>query len=105
MRLRRTGKIVTVGRSASTRSTLPTPFREETLWDGYPEETNAPYGCRQEALRSAARPIDEQYGVDAIHLLPVNLYGPADQLRREDAHVIPDLIRKMTAARQQVTRA
>jgi GDP-L-fucose synthase len=70
------------------------PFKEENLWDGYPEETNAPYGIAKKTLLVQARAYREQYGLNVIYLLPVNLYGPGDNFDPEDSHVIPALIRK-----------
>jgi GDP-L-fucose synthase len=76
------------------------PFREENLWDGYPEETNAPYGLAKKMLLVQAQAYREQYGFNAIYLLPVNLYGPRDNFDLETSHVIPALIRKMVTAQQ-----
>ena len=73
----------------------PVPFREDDLWNGYPEETNAPYGVAKKSLLVGAQAYREQYGLHAIFLLPVNLYGPRDNFDLETSHVIPDLIRKM----------
>ena len=77
------------------------PFREDDLWNGYPEETNAPYGVAKKALLVSAQAYREQYGLDAIFLLPVNLYGPRDNFHQTNAHVIPDLIRKMVEAEEE----
>ena len=79
----------------------PAPFREESLWDGYPEETNAPYGLAKKMLLVQAQAYREQYGTNAIYLLPVNLYGPGDNFDPASSHVIPALIRKMTEARNR----
>jgi GDP-L-fucose synthase len=100
VRLNGTQKLVTVGTICEYPKFAPVPFREETLWDGYPEETNAPYGVAKKALLVGGQAYREQYGVDVIHLLPVNLYGPGDNFDAKTAHVIPDLIRKMTDARE-----
>jgi GDP-L-fucose synthase len=99
-RLRGVGKLVMVGTICEYPKHAPIPFREETLWDGYPEETNAPYGVAKRALLVGAQAYREQYGLDAIHLLPVNLYGPGDNFDLETSHVIPALVRKMTEARE-----
>ena len=78
----------------------PTPFREETLWDGYPEETNAPYGLAKKMLLVQGQAYREQYGFDTIYLLPTNLYGPGDNFDPASSHVIPALIRKFTEAKE-----
>ena len=79
----------------------PVPFHEDDLWSGYPEETNAPYGVAKKALLVGAQAYREQYGLDAVYLLPVNLYGPRDNFHETNAHVIPDLIRKMVEAQEE----
>lgn len=76
----------------------PTPFREDDLWNGYPEETNAPYGVAKKALLTMAQAYREQYGTNAIYLLPVNLYGPHDNFDLQSSHVIPGMIRKFVCA-------
>ena len=76
----------------------PVPFREDELWNGYPEETNAPYGVAKKSLLVGGQTYREQYGLNALHLLPVNLYGPRDNFDLETSHVIPALIRKMVEA-------
>jgi GDP-L-fucose synthase len=81
----------------------PGPFREDDLWDGYPEETNAPYGIAKKAHLVGGQAYRDQYGLDVIHLLPVNLYGPRDNFDLQTSHVIPALIRKMTAGDPVVT--
>jgi GDP-L-fucose synthase len=98
---RRTGvaKLVLVGTICAYPKFAPVPFREEDLWAGYPEETNAPYGVAKKALLVGAQAYREQYGLNAIYLLPVNLYGPGDSIDLESSHVIPALIRKMTEAK------
>ena len=96
-----TGKVVMVGTICSYPKFAPIPFREETLWDGYPEETNAPYGVAKKTLLVGAQAYREQYGMDAVMLLPVNLYGPHDNFDLESSHVIPALIRKMIEARDE----
>jgi GDP-L-fucose synthase len=94
-------KLVLVGTICSYPKLAPTPFREDDLWEGYPEETNAPYGIAKKSLLVGAQAYREQYGLNAIYLLPVNLYGPGDNFDLETSHVIPALIRKMTEARDQ----
>jgi GDP-L-fucose synthase len=76
----------------------PVPFREEDLWNGYPEETNAPYGLAKKVLLVQCQAYREQYGMNAIFLLPVNLYGPGDNFDLDSSHVIPALIRKCLEA-------
>ncbi|MDP3793217.1 MAG: GDP-L-fucose synthase, partial [Candidatus Uhrbacteria bacterium] len=78
----------------------PVPFREDDLWNGYPEETNAPYGLAKRMLLVQAQAYRKQYGWNAIYLLPVNLYGPEDEFDPASSHVIPALIRKMVEARE-----
>jgi GDP-L-fucose synthase len=77
------------------------PFREENLWEGYPEETNAPYGLAKKMLLVQAQAYREQYGYNAVYLLPVNLYGPRDNFNLETSHVIPALIRKCLEAKER----
>ena len=98
-RIHGTEKVVMVGTICSYPKFAPIPFREETLWDGYPEETNAPYGVAKKALLVGAQSYREQYGLNSIVLLPVNLYGPRDNFDLQSSHVIPALIRKMIEAR------
>ena len=83
----------------------PLPFREDDLWNGYPEETNAPYGLAKKMLLVQAQAYREQYGFNAITLLPVNLYGPGDNFDPESSHVIPALIRKIVEAKRARRRA
>jgi GDP-L-fucose synthase len=92
-------KLVVLGTICSYPKFTPVPFREEDLWNGYPEETNAPYGLAKKLLLVQAQAYREQYGLNAISLLPVNLYGPGDNFDPETSHVIPALIRKVLAAR------
>ena len=94
-RLSETPKLVTLGTICEYPKFTPVPFHESDLWNGYPEETNAPYGIAKKSVLVGAQSYREQYGTNAIHLLPVNLYGPRDNFHPTDAHVIPDLIRKM----------
>jgi GDP-L-fucose synthase len=92
-------KIVSVGTICSYPKFTPVPFREEDLWNGYPEETNAPYGLAKKMLLVQAQAYRQQYGLNAVTLLPVNLYGPGDNFDPATSHVIPALIRKMVQAR------
>jgi len=91
-------KFVAVGTVCAYPKFTPTPFREEDLWTGYPEETNAPYGLAKKMLLVQAQAYREQYGFNAIYLLPVNLYGPGDNFNPRSSHVIPALIRKIDEA-------
>jgi GDP-L-fucose synthase len=100
-RLHATPKLVIAGTICAYPKHTPVPFREEDLWDGYPEETNAPYGVAKKAVLVGAQAYREQYGTNAIFLLPVNLYGPRDNFDLETSHVIPALIRKMVEAEAQ----
>jgi GDP-L-fucose synthase len=101
-RLARTPKLIISGTVCAYPKFAPVPFREETLWDGYPEETNAPYGVAKKAILVGAQGYREQYGLNAIFLLPTNLYGPRDNFDLETSHVIPALIRKMVEAEDEV---
>lgn len=92
-------KFVGVGTICSYPKHTPVPFREDNLWDGYPEETNAPYGLAKKLLLVQAQAYRQQYGFNAVTLLPVNLYGPGDNFDLEDSHVVPALIRKAIEAR------
>ncbi len=94
-------KFVVIGTICAYPKFTPVPFKEEDLWDGYPEETNAPYGLAKKMLLVQAQAYREQYGFNAIYLLPVNLYGPRDNFNLETSHVIPALIRKMVEAKQR----
>jgi len=91
-------KFIGIGTICSYPKFTPVPFREEHLWNGYPEETNAPYGLAKKMLLSQGQAYRQQYGFNAIHLLPVNLYGPGDNFDPESSHVIPALIRKCLEA-------
>jgi len=91
-------KFVQVGTVCAYPRVVPVPFREDDLWEGYPEETNAPYGIAKKALLVQAQAYRLQYGFNAIFLLPTNLYGPGDNFDPEDSHVIPALIRKCVDA-------
>jgi len=92
-------KFVAIGTICAYPKFTPLPFKEENLWDGYPEETNAPYGLAKKMLLVQAQAYREQYGFNAIYLLPVNLYGPGDNFNLETSHVIPALIRKCVEAK------
>ncbi len=93
-RIRDVEKAVIAGTICAYPKFAPVPFTEESLWDGYPEETNAPYGVAKKALLVHAQANRQQYGQDAIYLLPVNLYGPGDKFNPAVSHVIPALIKK-----------
>jgi GDP-L-fucose synthase len=88
-------KLVVVGTVCSYPKYTPVPFREADLWDGYPEETNAPYGVAKKAILVGAQAYRDQYGLDTAFLLPANLYGPRDNFDLETSHAIPAMIRKM----------
>ena len=94
-------KFVQVGTVCAYPKFTPVPFKEEDLWNGYPEETNAPYGVAKKMLLVQAQAYREQYGFNAIYLLPVNLYGPRDNFDPESSHVIPALIRKFVEAKKE----
>jgi GDP-L-fucose synthase len=93
-------KFVAVGTICAYPKFAPIPFKEEELWNGYPEETNAPYGLAKKMLLVQAQAYRAQYGFNAIYLLPVNLYGPGDSFDLETSHVIPTLIRKCVEAKE-----
>ena len=93
-RLRGVRKFIAVGTVCAYPKFTPVPFTEDHLWDGYPEETNAPYGLAKKMLLVQAQAYRQEYGFDAIYLLPVNLYGPGDNIDPETSHVIPALIKK-----------
>ena len=95
-------KLGLLGTICSYPKHTPVPFREEDLWNGYPEETNAPYGVAKKAHLVGAQAYREQYGLHSIYLLPVNLYGPRDNFDLETGHVIPNLVRKMIESRDEV---
>jgi GDP-L-fucose synthase len=101
-RLHETPKLVIVGTVCAYPKFAPVPFRETDLWEGYPEETNAPYGVAKKAILVGAQAYRAQYGLDAIFLLPTNLYGPRDNFDLETSHVIPALIRKMVESDGEV---
>lgn len=97
-------KFVCVGTICAYPKFTPVPFREDDLWNGYPEETNAPYGVAKKALLVQLQAYRQQYGFDGIYLLPVNLYGPEDNFDPSSSHVIPALIRKVHEAQQRGDR-
>ena len=98
------GKFVAIGTVCAYPKFTPVPFKEEDLWIGYPEETNAPYGLAKKMLLVQAQSYRQQYGFNAIYLLPVNLYGPRDNFNPESSHVIPALIRKAIEAKERGER-
>ena len=100
-RLAGVAKFVGIGTICSYPKMTPVPFREDDLWNGYPEDTNAPYGLAKKMLLVQSQAYRAQYGYDAIHLLPVNLYGPGDSFDLEASHVIPALILKMLDAAER----
>ncbi|MDJ0664664.1 MAG: GDP-L-fucose synthase [Acidimicrobiia bacterium] len=102
-RKQKLGKFVQIGTVCAYPKFAPVPFREEDLWNGYPEETNAPYGIAKKALLVMLQAYRQQYDLNGIYLLPVNLYGPRDNFDLESSHVIPALIRKFTTARDERT--
>lgn len=97
----RVAKFVALGTVCAYPKYTPVPFREEDLWDGYPEETNAPYGLAKKMMLVQSQTYREQYGFNSIFLLPVNLYGPRDNFDPASSHVIPALIRKCIEAKQR----
>ena len=100
-RLAKVKKFVQLGTVCAYPKFTPTPFKEDDLWNGYPEETNAPYGIAKKALLVMAQAYRQQYGMNIIYLLPVNLYGPGDNFNPESSHVIPAIIRKFVEAIQK----
>ncbi len=94
-------KVVVVGTICAYPKFTPVPFKEENLWNGYPEETNAPYGVAKKALLVQLDAYRQQYGLSGVYLLPVNLYGPWDNFNPDSSHVIPALIRKLDEAKQR----
>jgi len=99
-RLAGVAKFVQIGTVCSYPKFTPVPFHEDDLWDGYPEETNAPYGLAKKMLLVQGQAYRQQYGFDVIHLIPVNLYGPGDNFDPASSHVIPALIKKCVDARE-----
>lgn len=94
-------KFVAIGTVCAYPKFTPVPFKEENLWNGYPEETNAPYGLAKKMQLVQAQAYRQQYGFNAIYLLPVNLYGPRDNFNLETSHVIPALVRKCIEAQER----
>jgi GDP-L-fucose synthase len=101
-RLYGVSKLVVAGTVCAYPKNTPVPFREEELWNGYPEETNAPYGVAKKSILVGGQAYREQYGLNTIFLLPANLYGPRDNFDLESSHVIPALIRKMVEGEDEV---
>jgi GDP-L-fucose synthase len=97
-RLHGVEKVIVAGTVCAYPKFTPTPFREDDLWNGYPEETNAPYGVAKKTVLVGAQAYRAQYGLDAVFLLPANMYGPRDNFDLDTSHVIPALIRKMVEA-------
>jgi GDP-L-fucose synthase len=95
-------KVVLAGTVCAYPKFAPIPFREDDLWQGFPEETNAPYGIAKKSVLVGAQGYREQYGLNSIFLLPANLYGPRDNFHETNAHVIADLIRKMAGGEDEV---
>ena len=102
-RLRGVNKFVATGTVCAYPKFTPVPFKEDDLWNGYPEETNAPYGLAKKMMLVQSQAYREQYGFNSIFLLPVNMYGPGDNFDLETSHVIPALIRKCVEARRHGT--
>ncbi|HVT80032.1 MAG TPA: GDP-L-fucose synthase [Phycisphaerae bacterium] len=100
-RIHKIHKFVQVGTICAYPKFTPVPFKEEELWNGYPEETNAPYGVAKKALLVMCQAYRQQYGLNAVYLLPVNLYGPRDNFDLNSSHVIPALIRKCVEAKRK----
>jgi GDP-L-fucose synthase len=96
------GKLVVAGTVCAYPKFTPVPFREDDLWNGYPEETNAPYGVAKKSVLVGAQSYREQYGLRTAYLLPANLYGPRDNFDLKTSHVIPALIRKMVEGEDEV---
>ena len=99
-RLAGVGKFVQIGTVCAYPKFTPVPFHEDDIWNGYPEETNAPYGLAKKMLLVQGQAYRQQYGFDVIHLIPVNLYGPGDNFNPASSHVIPALIKKCVDARE-----
>ncbi len=99
------GKFVAVGTVCAYPQTTRPPFSEDSLWNGYPESTNAPYGIAKKMLLVQSQAYRQQYGFNSIYLLPTNLYGPRDNFRQDSSHVIPALIRKCHEANSKNSTA
>jgi GDP-L-fucose synthase len=100
-RLAKVPKLVALGTICAYPKFAPVPFREDDLWNGYPEETNAPYGIAKKMMLVQSQAYREQYGMNSIVLFPVNLYGPRDNFDLQSSHVIPAMIRKFVSARER----
>ncbi len=100
-RLARVPKLLAAGTICAYPKFAPIPFREDDLWNGYPEETNAPYGLAKKMMLAQSQAYREQYGMNSVVLFPVNLYGPRDNFDLHTSHVIPAMIRKFVSARQR----
>jgi GDP-L-fucose synthase len=100
-RLAGVAKFLTVGTVCAYPKFTPVPFREDEIWNGYPEETNAPYGLAKKMLLVQSQAYRDQYGFNAIYLIPVNLYGPGDNFNPQSSHVIPALVKKCIDARER----
>ncbi len=101
-RLHDVAKLVIAGTVCSYPKYTPVPFGEDDLWNGFPEETNAPYGVAKKAVLVGAQAYRDQYGLRTAYLLPANLYGPRDNFHETNAHVIPDLVRKMLEGHDEI---
>jgi GDP-L-fucose synthase len=101
-RIHRVRKVVVAGTVCAYPKHTPVPFHEDDLWNGYPEETNAPYGVAKKSVLVGGQAYREQYGMDVVFLLPANLYGPRDNFDLETSHVIPALVRKMLESPDEV---
>ncbi len=101
-RLHEVEKLVIAGTVCSYPKLTPVPFSEDELWNGFPEETNAPYGVAKKAVLVGAQAYRDQYGLRTAYLMPANLYGPGDNFHETNAHVIPDLVRKMLEGRDEI---
>jgi len=102
-RLNKIEKFVAIGTICAYPKFTPVPFKEKDLWNGYPEETNAPYGLAKKMLLVQSQAYRQQYGFNSIFLLPVNLYGPGDNFDPKSSHVIPALIKKCVDAKEKIT--
>jgi GDP-L-fucose synthase len=98
-------KFAAIGTICAYPKFTPVPFKEKNLWDGYPEETNAPYGLAKKMLLVQSQAYRQQYGFNSVFLLPVNLYGPGDNFNPEESHVIPALIKKVYDAKESNQRS
>lgn len=100
-RIHETPKVIVAGTICAYPKFAPVPFREDDLWNGYPEETNAPYGVAKKALLVMAQSYRQEFGCNFVMLFPINLYGPRDNFDLEDSHVIPAMIRKFVDAKER----